>query len=58
MFSHIPQLNSIKVFDSAARLKTFKASAIELNVTLAAVFQQIRALLKELETLLLGAKSG
>ena len=52
MFSHLPQLNSIRVFDSAARLKSFKEAALELNVTPTAVSHQIRALEERLGTLL------
>ncbi|MFT7009972.1 MAG: LysR family glycine cleavage system transcriptional activator [Colwellia sp.] len=57
MFSHLPQLNSIKVFDAAARLKSFKEAALELNVTPTAVSHQIRALEKKLGTLLFERKT-
>lgn len=57
MFSHLPQLNSIRVFDSAARLKSFKEAALELNVTPTAVSHQIRALEERLGTLLFERKA-
>lgn len=57
MFSHLPQLNSIRVFDSAARLTSFKAAALELNVTPTAVSHQIRALEEKLGTLLFERKT-
>lgn len=57
MFAHLPQLNSIRVFDSAARLSSFKAAAMELNVTPTAVSHQIRALEEKLGTLLFERKT-
>lgn len=57
MFSHLPQLNSIRVFDSAARLKSFKEAALELNVTPTAVSHQIRAFEERLGTLLFERKT-
>jgi len=57
MFSRLPQLNSIRVFDSAARLSSFKAAALELNVTATAVSHQIRALEEKLGTLLFERKA-
>jgi len=57
MFYHLPQLNSIRVFDSAARLTSFKAAALELNVTPTAVSHQIRALEEKLGTLLFERKT-
>jgi len=57
MFSHLPPLNSLRVFDSAARLKSFKAAALELNVTPTAVSHQIRALEERLGTLLFERKT-
>ncbi|WP_299377050.1 LysR substrate-binding domain-containing protein [uncultured Kiloniella sp.] len=57
MFSHLPPLNSIRVFDSAARLKSFKAAASELNVTPTAVSHQIRGLENSLDTLLFERKT-
>lgn len=57
MFTHLPQINSLRVFDSAARLNSFKAAAAELNVTPTAVSHQIRALEKKLGTLLFKRKT-
>lgn len=57
MFAHLPQLNSIRVFDAAARLASFKAAALELNVTATAVSHQIRALEEKLGTLLFERKT-
>lgn len=57
MFAYLPQLNSIRVFDSAARLLSFKAAAMELNVTPTAVSHQIRALEGKLGTLLFERKT-
>ena len=57
MFSHLPQLNSIRVFDAAARLTSFKAAALELNVTPTAVSHQIRGLEEKLGTLLFERKT-
>jgi DNA-binding transcriptional LysR family regulator len=57
MFSHLPQLNSLRVFDSAARLTSFKAAALELNVTPTAVSHQIRNLEEKLGTLLFERKT-
>ena len=56
MFAHLPQLNSLRVFDSAARLASFKAAAEELNVTPTAISHQIRALEEKLGTLLFERK--
>ncbi|MFT4573400.1 LysR family transcriptional regulator [Marinomonas primoryensis] len=44
MFQQLPSLNAIKVFESAARLNSFKDAAKELNVTPTAISHQIRAL--------------
>jgi len=44
MFAHLPQLNGLRVFESAARLGSFKRAAEELHVTPTAVSHQIRAL--------------
>jgi LysR family glycine cleavage system transcriptional activator len=44
MFQQLPSLNAIKVFESAARLNSFKDAANELNVTPTAISHQIRAL--------------
>ena len=57
MFAHLPQLNSLRVFDSAARLTSFKAAALELNVTPTAVSHQIRTLEEKLGTLLFVRKT-
>ncbi|KKJ77590.1 LysR family transcriptional regulator [Kiloniella litopenaei] len=57
MFLHLPPLNSIRVFDAAARLKSFKAAALELNVTPTAVSHQIRSLEDTLGTLLFERKT-
>jgi LysR family glycine cleavage system transcriptional activator len=57
VFSHLPQLNSIRVFDAAARLKSFKAAALELHVTPTAVSHQIRTLEEKLGTLLFERKT-
>jgi len=57
MFTHLPQLNSIRVFEAAARLSSFKAASEELNVTPTAVSHQIRKLEEKLETLLFERKT-
>ncbi|MCL1127748.1 LysR substrate-binding domain-containing protein [Shewanella surugensis] len=57
MFSHLPSLNSIRVFDAAARLLSFKLAALELNVTATAVSHQIRALEDKLGALLFERKT-
>jgi len=57
VFSRLPQLNSIRVFDSAARLLSFKAAALELSVTSTAVSHQIRALERKLGTQLFERKT-
>ncbi|RBO84747.1 LysR family transcriptional regulator [Marinomonas aquiplantarum] len=44
MFQKLPSLKSIRAFEASARLGSFKAAAVELNVTLTAVSHQIRAL--------------
>ncbi|MBV1959967.1 MAG: LysR family transcriptional regulator [Pseudomonadales bacterium] len=56
MFAHFPQLNSLRAFDAAARLTSFKAAALELNVTPTAVSHQIRNLEEKLGTLLFERK--
>ncbi|MCH7337691.1 LysR family transcriptional regulator [Acinetobacter sp. NIPH 2699] len=48
MLKRLPSLNSIKVFEATARLKSFKAAAHELNVSPTAVSHQISELEKEL----------
>lgn len=44
MLGRLPPLQTIRYFEAAARLGSFKAAATELNVTQGAVSQQIRAL--------------
>ena len=57
MYSHLPPMNSIKVFDAAARLGSFKKAAEELYVTPTAVSHQIKALEEALGTLLFVRKT-
>lgn len=57
MYTHLPSLNSIKVFDAAARLGSFKKAAEELHVTPTAVSHQIKALEEALGTLLFERKT-
>lgn len=57
MFTHLPPLNSIRVLEAAARLKSFKAAADELNVTPTAISHQIRMLEERLGTLLFERKT-
>ena len=57
MHTQLPHLNSLKVFDSAARLRSFKKAAKELNVTPTAVSHQIKALEEALGTLLFERKT-
>jgi len=52
MYSDLPPMNSIKVFDAAARLGSFKKAAEELCVTPTAVSHQIKTLEETLGTLL------
>jgi LysR family glycine cleavage system transcriptional activator len=52
MNNNLPSLNSIKVFESAARNTSFKKAAEELHVTPTAVSHQIKALENSLGTLL------
>ena len=58
MHTQLPPLNSLKVFDSAARLRSFKKAAKELNVTPTAVSHQIKGLEEALGTLLFERKPG
>lgn len=44
MFGRLPSLSSLRTFEAAARLKSFKAAAQELNVSPTAVSHQVRAL--------------
>ena len=57
MYAHLPSLNSIKVFDVAARLGSFKKAAEELHVTPTAVSHQIKSLEETLGTLLFVRKT-
>ncbi len=57
MHTQLPPLNSLKVFDSAARLRSFKKAAKELNVTPTAVSHQIKTLEEALGTLLFERKT-
>jgi LysR family glycine cleavage system transcriptional activator len=57
MYSHLPPMNSIKVFDAAARLGSFKKAAEELHVTPTAVSHQIKTLEQALGTLLFVRKT-
>ncbi|MDP2562811.1 LysR family transcriptional regulator [Psychrobium sp. 1_MG-2023] len=57
MYSQLPPLNSLKVFDSAARLGSFKEAASELHVTPTAVSHQIKALETFLDTPLFERKT-
>lgn len=57
MFAHLPTLNSIRVFDAAARAGSFKGAAEELFVTPTAVSHQIKALETSLDTLLFVRKT-
>lgn len=41
---HLPPLNSLRAFESAARYLSFKKAAEELHVTPAAISHQIKAL--------------
>ncbi len=57
MFTHLSQLNSLRVFESAARLGSFKAAAEELNVTPTAISHQIANLEDKLGILLFERKT-
>lgn len=57
MYAHLPPMNSIKVFDAAARLGSFKKAAEELHVTPTAVSHQIKTLEEALGTLLFVRKT-
>ena len=41
---NLPPLNSLKAFEATARLQSFTRAAEELNVTRAAVSQQVKSL--------------
>ena len=45
----LPSLNAMRAFEAAARLGSFARASEELNVTAAAISQQVRALEAELE---------
>lgn len=49
MFNRLPSLSSLRTFEAAARLKSFKAAAQELNVSPTAVSHQVRALEERLQ---------
>ncbi|EGQ7693604.1 LysR family transcriptional regulator [Vibrio vulnificus] len=49
---NLPPLNALKAFEAAARLQSFTKAAEELNVTRAAVSQQVKALESLLEAVL------
>jgi len=57
VYSHLPPLNSIKVFEATARLSSFKKAAQELRVTPTAVSHQIKSLEEALGTLLFERKT-
>ncbi|RDH82787.1 MAG: LysR family transcriptional regulator [endosymbiont of Galathealinum brachiosum] len=57
MYVNLPPLNSIRVFDAAARTGSFKKAAEELYVTPTAVSHQIKALEAALGTLLFVRKT-
>lgn len=57
MHSQLPPLNSIRVFDAAARLGSFKKAAEELHVTPTAISHQIKTLEEALGTLLFVRKT-
>ncbi|EHI9300062.1 LysR family transcriptional regulator [Vibrio vulnificus] len=49
---NLPPLNALKAFEAAARMQSFTKAAEELNVTRAAVSQQVKALESQLEAVL------
>ena len=57
MYANLPPLNSIRVFDAAARTGSFKKAAEELHVTPTAVSHQIKSLEAALGTLLFVRKT-
>ena len=57
MYAHLPPMNSIKVFDAAARLGSFKKAAEALHVTPTAVSHQIKTLEETLGILLFVRKT-
>ena len=50
MYSKLPSLNSLRTFEAAARLRSFKKAADELHVTPTAVSHQIKTLEEGLGT--------
>ena len=52
MMRRLPPLDTLRVFEAAARLKSFKKAGDELSVTASAVSHRISALEAELETVL------
>lgn len=52
MASRIPSLNWLRVFEAAARTESFARAAAQLNMSPAAVSQQVKALETQLGTLL------
>ncbi len=52
MTRRLPPLDTLRVFEAAARLKSFKEAGDELNVTASAVSHRISALEGELDTVL------
>lgn len=52
MIRRLPPLDTLRVFEAAARLKSFKEAGDELNVTSSAVSHRISALEEELDTVL------
>ncbi len=51
-YQHLPSLNGLKVFESAARQLSFTRAARELNVTQGAVSRQIKLLESQLDVIL------
>jgi LysR family glycine cleavage system transcriptional activator len=58
MRRRLPPLNSLRAFEVAARHQSFSAAAKELNVTAAAVSQQVKALEDQLGRKLLRRRCG
>ncbi|WP_444890463.1 LysR family transcriptional regulator [Microbulbifer sp. DLAB2-AA] len=57
MYPSLPSLNSLKVFDAAARLGSFKKAAEELFITPTAVSHQIKSLEETLDSQLFERKT-
>jgi len=57
VYPTLPSLNSLKIFDAAARLGSFKKAAEELFITPTAVSHQIKTLEESLETQLFERKT-